>query len=210
MSSRPASRSRRISLRRTSGCRERGMRLEVRQQPIAVLREPEEVVLLLDPLGRQRRMERAFAVHEVLFLAEGLARHAVPALVDALVDVAGLVAALGQLLHRGPVPRLRGADEVVEGNSQLRPSLAEHLLHVRAVLQRILARLPGLLVDVLRVLVVAHQEVRVHAARPLVAGDDVGRHLLVGLAEVGPAVHVVDGRCEVEAHAWVPMLKTNR
>ena len=56
-----------------------------------------------------------------------------------------------------------------------------------------------LLEHVLRVLVVAHQEARVEAAEPLVAGDDVGADLLVGRAQVRPAVHVVDGGGEEEA-----------
>ena len=42
-------------------------------------------------------------------------------------------------------------------------------------------------------LVVPHQEARLEAAQPLVAGDDVGADLLVGRAQVRPAVDVVDG-----------------
>ena len=59
-----------------------------------------------------------------------------------------------------------------------------------------LARLPK---HVLRVLVVAHDEVDVEAAEPLVAGDDVGRDLLVGRAEMRAAVDVVDSGGEIKA-----------
>src|SRR5688572_13632360 len=94
---------------------------EVLQQRVAILRQPEEEVLLLDPLRRQRRMERALAVDEVLLLLEGFTRDAVPALVDTFVDVAPVVADLRELLHRRPVSRFRRADEVVERAVQLLP-----------------------------------------------------------------------------------------
>ena len=48
---RPPSSSRRISLRRTSGCEELRMRGEMVEQRLLILRQPEEVVLLADPLA---------------------------------------------------------------------------------------------------------------------------------------------------------------
>ena len=65
---------------------------------------------------------------------------------------------------------------------------------------RILALLLGAFEDVLRVFVVPHQEPRVVALQAVVARDDVGRDLLVGRAEVRPAVHVVDGGGEKVFH----------
>ena len=73
------------------GLQELRVRGEVIEQRLLILRQPEEVVLLADPLGLQRRVQRAVAVDEVLLLLELLAADAVPALVDAFVDVAGVV-----------------------------------------------------------------------------------------------------------------------
>ena len=63
-------------------------------------------------------------------------------------------------------------------------TVAELLLHPVAVGKRIPALLDRPLVDVLRVLVVAHQEA-FEAAEPLVARDDVGGDLLVGVPRCG-------------------------
>src|SRR5262249_25310372 len=124
-----------------------------------------------------------------------------PPLVDAFVDVARVVDALRQIRHADAMPRLGRSDEVVERDVQPRPRLPELLLHPIAVDERIEPLLDRLLVDVLRVLVVAHQEARLEPAEALVAGNDVGTHLLVGRPEVGPAVHVVDGsRQKVARH----------
>ena len=91
------------------------MRGEVIEQRLLVLRQPEEVVLLADPLRVQRRVERAVAVDEILLLLERLAADAVPALVDALVDVAGVVEPLAisvtPALCRGSVVRMKSSND---------------------------------------------------------------------------------------------------
>jgi hypothetical protein len=145
-------------------------------------------------------VERALPVDEILLLPEGFARDAVPAFVDPFIYVAGVVAPLCELLHRGAVARFGRADEVVERDVQRRPDVAESLLHLPAVRQRIEPRFDRLLVDVLRVLVIPHEEVRVHAAEALVARHHVGGDLLIGLAGVRPSVHVVDGGGQIEGH----------
>ena len=60
----------------------------MRQQAVAIRRQPEEVVRLADP-GRLGSVDRAQPVDEILLRLERLADDAVPALVEALVDVAG-------------------------------------------------------------------------------------------------------------------------
>src|SRR5262245_45943659 len=147
------------------------MRAEVLDERLLILREPEEEVLLADPLGLQRRVQWTVAVDEILLLLELLAADAVPALVDALVDVAGVVAALCQKAGTDVVPGLGRADEIVERHIEPLPRRAELLLHPIAVRDRIEALLDRLLVHVLRVLVVPHQEPRVEAGEPLIAGD---------------------------------------
>ena len=144
-------------------------------------------------------MDRALAVDEILLLLERLAGDAVPAFVEPFVDVARGVIAPDELLHAGLVARLGRADEVVERDVELLPDVAELLLHAVAVRQRILALLPRLAKDVLRVLVVAHHETDVEPGQPLVARDDVGGNLLVRRPEVRPAVDVVDRGRQIEA-----------
>src|SRR5262249_49739759 len=119
------------------GLQELGMRLEMIQEPLLVLREPEEVVLLADPLGRQRRMERTLAIDEVLLLLELLAADAVPALVDALVDLSLVVEPASKLRDARTMARLRRPDEVVEGDVELPPGAPELLFHPVAVGDRI-------------------------------------------------------------------------
>src|SRR2546425_3922608 len=180
------------------------MRPEVIEQRLLIFREPEEVVLLADPFGLQRRVERTVAVDEILFLLELFAADAVPAFVHALVNVAGIVDALRDLGDTGLVPRFGRADEVVEGDVETLPRGPEPLLHLVAVRERIEALLDRLLVHVLRMLVAAHQETRVEAREALVARDDVGAHLLVGRPEMRPAVDVIDrGRQEESFHEWL-------
>ncbi len=175
------------------------MRREVRDERVAVLREAEEVVLLLDPLDGA--VQRALPVHQVLVLLERLAADAVPSLVEPLVDVTLRGDQAHQLLDRRLVARLGRPDEVVVGDVEEIPGLAEHALHPVAVRQRIEPFFPGLAIDVLGVLVVPHDEEGLETRQPLVARDRVRRDLLVGGAQVRTAVHVVDRRRQIKAPA---------
>ena len=107
MSSSPPSSRRRISLRRTSGLEELRVRREVIEQRLLILRQAEEVVLLPDPLRRRVGCSGQLAVDEILLLLERLAADAVPALVDAFVDVAGGVDALRESRSRPPCAAAR-------------------------------------------------------------------------------------------------------
>ena len=73
-----------------------------------------------DPL-RLGLVDRAQPVDQVLLLLERLAADAVPALVDALVDVAVVAAAPAPSPARPAMPRLGGADEVVERDVEAAP-----------------------------------------------------------------------------------------
>src|SRR5690606_3071026 len=186
------------------GFKELRMRREMRFEGLGVLRETEEVVLLTNPVGL-RQVDRTFAVDEILLLLEGLAGHAIPALVDAFVDVARLAAPAHQLLDRGAMARLSRTDEVVERDVEALPCRPELLLHPVAVRHGLEAELARLLEDVLRVFVVTHDEPRLEAHETTVPGDDVGGNLLVGRPEVGATVDVVDGSGQVEP-AHYPIL----
>jgi len=80
----------------------------------------------------------------------------------------------------------------------------EDLLHPIAVRERIEALLRRTLVDVLRMLIVAHEKERVDAAQPLVSRDDVTADLLVGRSQVWAAVDVINCGGEIEARHECP------
>ena len=124
------------------------MLLEVCEERVTVPRELEEVVLFSDPVGGGS-MDRALPFHEILLLLERLARHAVPPLVEPLVQIAALRDALHHPVHRRPRPRLGRPDEVVERHAQPRPHRTELLLHLVAVREGVESQLLGALVDVL-------------------------------------------------------------
>src|SRR5687767_3071638 len=128
------------------------MPAEMLEQRLLVLREPEEIVLLLDPLRLRLRMLRATAVHELFLRLECLASDAVPPFVHPFVNVPCIVNALHQFRDRGLMPRLCRPDEVAIGKIEGTPRALEDLLHSIAVCQRIEALLRGALVDGLRVL----------------------------------------------------------
>ncbi len=175
------------------------MRGVVREQRVTVLRELEEPVLLLDPVGL-RLVDRAIFVDEILFLLEALAADAIPALVRALEQVVGILLPhrVEDRAHAGVMTLLRRADEIVERDVQRLPPFAELRLHPVAPRER---REPFLLRafrDVQRVLVVPHQEPDVEAGEPLVARDHVRGDLFVGGSEVRRRVDVVDRGRDVE------------
>ena len=82
------------------------------EQAVLVAGEPEEVVLLRDPVDRDA-VDRAVAVDEIGLGVIELAGDAVEALVGVELDVAVVVDPLEELLDADPVPGLGGADEVV-------------------------------------------------------------------------------------------------
>ena len=168
------------------------------EQPVAVRRESEEVVALADPV-RFVVMDGAASLREVFLLFEGFAGNAVPALVGAFVEIAGVADGDEEFLDRGAVALLGGADELVEGDVQLRPDAAEDFLHPFAVVERVEPLLGGLPAHIQRVLVGAHEEVGVVSGGAPEAGDHIGGDLLVGGSEVGRRVDIVDRRGEVVA-----------
>ena len=82
------------------------------EQLVLVGREPEEVVLLLDPL-RNRVVHRALAVDELVLGLELLTAHAVQPCVDVLVDVPVVVDPLQKLPNERLVAFVARPDEEV-------------------------------------------------------------------------------------------------
>jgi hypothetical protein len=101
------------------------------------------------------------------------------------------------------VPRLGRANEVVVGDIEQVPRLAEFPLHPIAVRERIEPFLAGLAVDVLGVLVIAHDEQGLEPREPLVARDGVRGDLLVRGPEVRTAVDVVNRRRQIKARRHI-------
>ena len=170
-----------------------------REQPVLVRRELEEVVLLLDVLGRDPVLG-AQAVDEIGLALELLALHAVEPGVDVLVDVAVVVDALQELLHEALVPLVgRPDEEVVLGIDPFRklaPVFGDSVdvgLGVEALLLRDAVHLRGVLVG-------AREEERLLPALAVVPDERVGRDRRVRMPDVRGRVHVVDGCRQVEAH----------
>ena len=89
-----------------------GSRVVDLEQLVLVGGEAEEVVLLLDPVGRTV-VDRTLAVHEFILVLERLAVDAVPAGIDVLIDVAVVVDALEEGSDEGRALIARPDEEVI-------------------------------------------------------------------------------------------------
>ena len=178
------------------------------EQAVLERGELEEVGLLLHALERTAAVGAEVLALGVVLLVGlrdlglgevGLLGHAVPAVIGALVKVAGLLHALPEVLHGVVLALLGGADEVVVRNLELAPEVLEEgslevapLLWGHAVLGRGLG-------DLLAVLVHAREELDVVAGCATIARLDVAEDGRVGRAQVRLGVDVVDGRGDEEA-----------
>ncbi len=168
------------------------------EQRLLEPRELEEVVVLLHVLDRPVVDGAQRAVDQLVDRVVGLARHAVQALVRPELDVAVVVDPLQDLLHRGVVAGLAGADEVVVRDVEQLPGVAEALGRAVGPLERGDAVGLGRPLDLEAVLVGAGEEERVVAEQAVPPGDRVGDDGRVGVPDVGRVVHVVDRRRHVE------------
>ncbi|GBD28395.1 hypothetical protein HRbin31_00411 [bacterium HR31] len=168
-------------------------------EPFPVAGQPEEVVLLLHHLGFGEVSGTA-PVHQLAQGDEGFALHAVQGPVVLPVQVARRGHPPPDLLHRGPVtPAVRGANEVVVGQVQVPAELLERRRVAVHEGLHVLARLGRGVGDVLAVFVGPGEEEDRLPRQAVVAGQHVRQDLLVGVADVGRGVHVVDGGGDVEA-----------
>ena len=159
-------------------------------------RELEEVVFFAHRL-RDAAAVRARSSRR--HIDPGLVGDAVLARVRALVDEAAIAQGGEELLHAALVARLGGADEVVVGEAEASHSARNSpAMAVAKLLRRAAGQLGGAL-DLLPVFVGAGEEPGIDAERPLAPRDGVAHDGRVGVAQVRPRIHVVDGRGEVEA-----------
>ena len=178
------------------------------EQAVLERGELEEVGLLLHALERAAAVgTEVLTLGVVLFIGlrdlglgeVGFLGHAVPAVVGALVEVAGLLHALPEVLHGVVLALLGGADEVVVRDLELAPEvLEEGRLGVAPLLRGHTMGCRGLR-DLLAVLVHAREELDVIARRAAVARLDVAEDGRVGRAQVRLGIDVVDGRGDEEA-----------
>ena len=167
---------------------------------VCVLAQAEEVRLLLGVVDFAAAVG-TLAVHQLALRPEALAGGAVLALVGALVDVALFVHLLEDLLHGLAVVVVGGADEAVVGNVHQLPQIPHALFAVHDLIHEGLgghAGLLGLGFDLLAVLVGAGEEHDVEALQALIAGDGVGGHGAVAVADVELVGGVIDGGGDVE------------
>ena len=178
------------------GLDELRVRLDIRHELVGVLAHAEEIGLLLRPDDLAPAV-RALAAHELALRVEGLVRHAVPALVFALVDVSLLIELAEDLLHLLLVHGVGGAHKAVVARVHQVPDaldLAGDL--VDELLGRDALGL-GLELDLLAVLVRAGLEIDLVALQPLEAADGVRQHDLIGVADVRLAARVRDGGAQI-------------
>ena len=172
----------------------------VLEEGLAVLRQPEEVRLLLRPLDLVPLIGAA-SVDDLTFRIERLAGRAVPAFVRVLVDVPSRRDLLVQALGAAAMPVLRRPDEVVVADPERLPEGAEALDDLVGELQGQQALRLGGALDVLSVLVGAREEVHLLPGHAAEARDHVGDDGRVGVPDVRHVVHVVDRRRQVEVAA---------
>ena len=169
--------------------------------PAGVLGGPEEVRLLLR-VHHLPAAVGALAVLELALRPEGLAGLAVLALVGPLVDIALVVHLLENPLDGLHMVAVGGADEAVVGDVHQLPQVQHAAGGGHNVVHELLGgdpRLPGLVLNLLAVLVGAGEEHHVIAAQPLVPCHGVGGHGAVGVADVQPAGGIVDGGSDIKA-----------
>jgi hypothetical protein len=181
-----------------------------RQETVAVGRQSEKVVLLLDQLDRlavngAELLARlgALARHQLVFILPIFAADAVEPFVVGGVDVPAGLHPFPHLTDRGQMVGVGGADEAIVADADPAPGALECGGHLVAVNVERLALLGGHPFDLLSVLVDARQEegvstLRLRVPRTPVAGERVGDHRRVERAQVGEGVDVIDGGGDVK------------
>ena len=179
-----------------------GMTCVELEQPVLVGGQAEEIALLLHPFDRSALWSDPIAAlvePGFLLVVVGLVAHRVPAGVLVEIDIARSLHALPDGCGGAMVALLGGADEcVVRAIHSL-----DHCLEARHIAFDQLARGEFLadrgLLHLLAVLVGSGEEEHVVAVEPHEAGDRIGGDRLVGVADVGRAIGIGNGRGQVIA-----------
>ena len=167
---------------------------------IRVFGQAEEIGFLLRVVNLAAAV-RAFAVLQLRFGPEALARRAVFALVRALIDVALVIHLLEDALDGFDMIVVGRADETVVRDVHQLPEVEDALFPADDLVHELLrghARGLGLLFDLLAVLVRAGEEHHVLAAQPVIARDRVGRDGGIGVADVELCRRIIDRCCNIK------------
>ena len=167
------------------------MAFDVRQQTVAIGRQPEVIDVFRDPLDNRPAFLRPpvldFGVAEKRLIGDRI-----PAFILARVDVALRLQAPEDFRDDFFVARLGGPNKVIVGDIQILPAVPEPLRDsVRERLRRH-ALFGGGIGDFLRVFVRAGQEEDPLAAQPVEAGQRIAQQRRRRRADMGDAVDVVD------------------
>ena len=167
-----------------------GMALVMLQQSIGVIRQTEEVrILLLHP--RYLRARGGLPVHEFGLVVVALVPHRVPPLVATEIHGPIVIERLPQVPDGTLVMILRRPYESIVAHVHQPQQVAEGLGHGVAELHRFHPRVPRRRLHLLPVFVGAAQEAHVPSGVTHVPRDDVAREAGVRVADVGFVVHVV-------------------
>ena len=167
-------------------------------QPALIPGHAEEIVLFAD-VFRLGKMLRTKTVLQLFFGIETLAAGAVMPAVFAEINVAPVVNALEQGLHRRLVRGIGGADETVVPDAE--PGPQRLIFGGNAVHELLgsLARLGGGLDDLVAVFIRAREHAGVFSAHAMKTLERIRHKGGVGMPEVGAGIDVVDGSSDVEA-----------
>ncbi len=179
------------------GLDERGILIDVADQPLLVLAHAEKVIGLAD-LFHVAPAIGTGAPGQVLLHEEPLARHAVPAVVLGPVDLAPVEQVLQDFLHHDGVTGLGGADEVVIRDAELGPQFLEADHRGVGLLLGGHAGLHGGLLNLLAVLVGAGQEPGRHPEQAVIPGQHIAQDGRVGMPDVRLVVDVIDRRGDIK------------
>ena len=136
-------------------------------------------MLDLAPLRTELAIGSAFFVGQELFLAD-----AVVALLFVFVDLLFVVETLQHSLHTFLVQRIGRRGPTVVADVEFLPERDELRRDLINELLRRNARFLGRLLHLLAVLIDAGEEENFIAFQPMITRDDIGQHLLVGVADV--------------------------
>lgn len=174
------------------------MTADVVLQPFDVIRKLEVPVFLLDfddlsPFLAEVAVRAAFFIGEELLLANG-----VMARVTFLVELTAVVQFLQHGLDDPFVARIGSGGPSVIADIELVPEGGE--VGGDAIDKGLGAEACGVgaFLDFLAVLIDSSKEVDLATLQPLEASHDVGKHLFIGVPNVGRRVGVVDGCGDVE------------
>ena len=181
-----------------------GVFLNIAQQAILMGAHTEEIGFFFCFLQRSAAIGAAAAVvMRLRFGEEGFARHAIPALISILINIALLVKTGENALHRGDMIRIRCADETGIGDPHEIPNAFDLARNAVDIFLGADARLFGAAFDFLAVLVRAGQKEDVISALALIPRDGIGCDGFIGVADVRLAGAVCDCRCNIKCFFFI-------